>query len=122
MKKKFKKLNNTLSFEIDIMGLDKAEILTALYNLTLRDYNLSFGQGFFPFKLMTQEEARTIIFKKLSDDWNLYFDFLYGRPLKVNLNDNIIITSFNDQYQNIAEAMSVINYIKVNTSSNLHWN
>lgn len=77
--------------DIDISGIDKAELLAALYNNSGPR-----GMGFFRAKTeeMTVEQAR----KELSDgddhvkDFGygiggrpLYFDYLHGRPLKVNL-------------------------------------
>ena len=72
---------------VNISGMDKAEILQALYNRAkkspdhLHDYN--------PVN-MTLEEARLLIEKKQS------FDFLYGRVMKINLGvDNVDTWGYN---------------------------
>lgn len=63
---------------IDITGLDKAAVLAALYNRAQVQ-----GLGFLQAKSgdMTTEEAQAI----LNDDDNRYFDYLYGRVMKVDL-------------------------------------
>lgn len=61
---------------IDIKDLDKAEVLAELYNSSQVQ-----GMGFLAAKPgeMTAEEARNLI----AD--GAYFDYLYGKVMKVNL-------------------------------------
>ncbi|MEM4097705.1 MAG: hypothetical protein QXS81_03375 [Candidatus Micrarchaeaceae archaeon] len=63
---------------VSIKGLDKGEVLAALYNAAS-----PVGMGYLQYnpKPMTPEEARNIL-KSQTD-----FDYLNGRPLKVNLSD-----------------------------------
>lgn len=78
---------------IDIAGLDKAEVLCALYNASRQQ-----GMGFLHpdgAKSMNVEQAREVILK--GDDHaemmkaiganrgELYFDYLHGRVMKVDI-------------------------------------
>ena len=62
---------------ISIAGLDKAEVLAALYNAARPQ-----GMGFLQYKPepMTDREAREIL-----DGGQDYFDYLNGRAMKVSL-------------------------------------
>lgn len=69
---------------IDITGLDKATVLAALYNRSRPQ-----GMGFLHFdpEPMTRDEAQAVIASggtHLSDR-SLYFDYLKGRVMKVDL-------------------------------------
>lgn len=73
--------------EISIEGLSKAEVLAALYNG-------SRGQGMGALnpssqQRMTTEQAQTIIDKRNGD---LYFDYLQGRVMKVDLDGDVLHT------------------------------
>lgn len=80
---------------ISIAGLDKAEVLAALYNAsrTMGMGRLRYGSG----EQISVEEARQIISERGDDTTamfgrnpSLYFDYLMGRPLKVDLStDNV---------------------------------
>lgn len=87
--------------EIDITGLDKAELLAALYNASHAQ-----GLGFLQARdgEMTKEQAQNIIDGE-GDDLRrtfgqddprrapqLYFDYLYGRVLKVDLSGDSLGT------------------------------
>lgn len=88
--------------EISIEGLDKAELLAALYNRSHQ-----FGMGFMNCRGrvdMTVEQARAIIDPKSPPDprmfewdqrdaWELKFDYLYGRVMKVNLSGDTLRTA-----------------------------
>ena len=65
---------------INTEGLSKAAVLAALYN-NARTQGMA-SLNYKPDHIMTEEEAQEII-----DDWGdkLYFDYLYGRVLKVDL-------------------------------------
>jgi hypothetical protein len=83
--------------DINIEGLDKAELLAALYN-----GSRPMGMGMFQARPghMTIEHARECI--GVGDDSGrmfpnaprreLYFDYLYGRPLKIDLGGNVLRT------------------------------
>jgi len=70
---------------LDIGGLDKAEVLMALYNRAR-----THGNGFMRYepKPMTVEEARAII----AANPFLSFDYVKGRVLKVDLRGNEVDT------------------------------
>lgn len=61
---------------IDIRGLDKAEVLAALYNASRPQ-----GMGFLHFKNepMTKEQAAELLKE------TQYFDYLQGRVMKISL-------------------------------------
>lgn len=83
--------------KIDIKGIDKADLLAALYN------NASpMGMGFLQARpgQMTRESALELM--EAGDDSSrmfpgmkrrMYFDYVYGRPLKVNLEGDELETS-----------------------------
>ncbi len=86
---------------IDIKGIDKAALLAALYNNAK-----PMGMGALQARpgVMTREDAMKAMFA--GDDGTrmfgetlgrgpdkLYFDYLYGRPLKVNLEGDVLETS-----------------------------
>lgn len=68
--------------EIDISGMDKAEVLAKLYNAARPQ-----GMGFLHYTAqdMTAEEA-----KELLSDGRAYFDYLKGRVMKVNLSGDLL--------------------------------
>ena len=63
--------------DINISGLDKAEVLRALYNNAKTQ-----GMGILHYtpEDMTRDEAQTIL-----DGGQVYFDYLKGRVMKVDL-------------------------------------
>lgn len=72
---------------MDIKGIDKAELLAALYNASWQQ-----GLGFLHSRgtaKMTKEQAQVEISLCLDD---LYFDYLHGRPLKIDLNGDTLET------------------------------
>ncbi len=66
-----------MSDTINIAGMDKAELLAALYNNS-QPLGLGFLQA--DANPMTRDEAAEII-----RDQGLYFDYLKGRVMKINL-------------------------------------
>lgn len=65
--------------KIDIKGLDKAEVLAALYNATHQQ-----GMGFMYLRgdlPMTVEQAR----EEIKQAPHMCFDYLHGRVMKVNI-------------------------------------
>ena len=71
---------------VNIKGLSKAAVLAALYN-NAKTQGMA-AISYCPDHVMTDKEAQEII-----DDWGdkFYFDYLYGRVLKVDL-------SFSDSF------------------------
>jgi hypothetical protein len=67
---------------IDIKGLNKAKLLAALYNHTHPQ-----GMGFLQYdpKDMTEAQAQNIIDELTSKGYSLYFDYLKGRVMKVDI-------------------------------------
>lgn len=76
---------------MDIRGLDKAEVLAALYNRARVQ-----GLGFLHSKPgdMTVEEARKIIEQS---GRNLYFDYLHGRVMKIDVGGEFLDTVLYDR-------------------------
>lgn len=67
---------------IDIKGLDKAEVLAALYNASRQQ-----GMGFMDKRgqaQMTVADAQKVI----EANPGLYFDYLQGRVMKISLKDD----------------------------------
>ena len=75
---------------MDISGLDKAVLLSALYNGSKQQ-----GMGFLDKRGaegMTVDQAR----EELSKNEGMYFDYLHGRVMKVGLiGDNLSTGSYN---------------------------
>ena len=69
---------------VDISNKDKAEVLASLYN-----NSHPHGMGFLKYKPedMTIEEAKRILNEQT------YFDYLFGRVMKVDLSTDIVCTS-----------------------------
>ena len=75
---------------MDITGIDKAEILAALYNAARP---LGLGVLHFTPEDMTVEDARTMI-SDYQEDFRgeLYFDYVKGRVMKIRLDSNDLET------------------------------
>ena len=74
---------------IDISGLDKAEVLAALYNYSQRQ-----GMGFMHKRgaePMTVEQAREEL------EHGTYFDYLHGRVMKVDLSGDVLWAGLYDR-------------------------
>lgn len=74
---------------VDISGLDKAAVLAVLFNASAPS-GMGFLQARFGPSIMTVEDADQIIQSGGSSDpgishGSLYYDYLFGRPLKVDL-------------------------------------
>lgn len=85
---------------LNIKGINKAEILLRLYNSSFPQ-----GAGFFQIKKiedMKIEEARKMLQKKLC------FDYVLGRPLKVNLEGDELETFFYDRDNGANAALRVL--------------
>jgi hypothetical protein len=87
--------------KMNIAGLDKAEVLAALYNGSRQQ-----GMGFLQTRGaegMTVEQAR----EELANNERLYFDYLHGRVMKISLRGDELNTALynRDNGQGAAEAI-----------------
>jgi hypothetical protein len=74
---------------MDIKGISKAKILAALYNASRPQ-----GMGFLQAKNGDMSEAEA---QKLLDDGHTYFDYLYGRVMKIDLSGDELRTALYDR-------------------------
>jgi hypothetical protein len=72
-----------MSEQIDLTGLDKADVLAALYNAWRHQ-----GMGFLQARpgAMTRDEAAELLKKQT------YFDYLHGKVMKVDLSGDTLDT------------------------------
>ena len=83
-------MSNDTDTYINISDLDKAEVLATLFNAS-SPAGMGFLQAGNGPTVMSIEDAQAIIDRGTSPDFgshfkrDLYFDYLYGRPLKLNL-------------------------------------
>lgn len=94
--------------KISIKGLDKAEVLQALYN-----NSRPLGLGFLNPKALqdiTIEECKEIIEKSIPND--LYFDYLNGRVMKIDIADDILDSWLYDRDNGKGKAEQVINELR----------
>lgn len=97
--------------KLDISGIDKAELLAALYNSAH-----PLGFGFMRFKeghQMTTAEAREIIDTGANPDYagarnGLYFDYLHGRVIKCRLDDDTMRPDLYDRDNGKGAAAKVV--------------
>ncbi|MFH1589296.1 MAG: hypothetical protein ABIB43_01895 [archaeon] len=68
--------------EIDIKDLDKADVLAVLYNASKPQ-----GMGFMHYdpKPMSKEDAQLLV-----DEGEPYFDYLYGRVMKIDISGDTL--------------------------------
>ena len=98
---------------VSIAGIDKAELLAALYNAAR-----PLGMGFLRADeaTMTVEEARTYVSDPSAQDngttfsrrEKLFFDYLKGRPLKVDLSGDTLRTRLYNRDQGAGKAEIVV--------------
>ena len=93
--------------DIDIAGLDKAEVLCALYN---RARTQGMGILHYTPEDMTREEAQSIL-----DTGQTYFDYVKGRVLKVDLGGDNLFPGLYDRDNGAGAVQSVI--VKIQTPS-----
>jgi hypothetical protein len=74
---------------MDIKGISKAKILASLYNASRPQ-----GMGFLQAKNGDMSEAEA---QKLLDDGHTYFDYLYGRVMKIDLSGDELRTALYDR-------------------------
>ena len=93
---------------IDISGLDKADVLVALFNNSRQQgLGLLDVSGAQP---MTKEDAEKIIAKY--EDTQLYFDYVHGRVLKVDLTKDEFWPALYDRDNGQGAAAAAINAIR----------
>lgn len=90
---------------INIHGIDKAAILATLYN-----HSTVQGLGILQAKNgdMTTDEARKIL-----DEGKIYFDYLYGRVMKINLDSDELKTALYDRDNGNGAAKFAISKITI---------
>jgi hypothetical protein len=92
-----------MKMSVSIKGLDKAEILAALYN---EARPLGLGMLHFDPEPMTVDEAREMIGKYLN------FDYVKGRPLKVSLDGDELDTRLYDRDQGQGKGERIVNALR----------
>jgi hypothetical protein len=104
---------------LDIRGIDKAELLTALVN---RARPLGLGQLADPGAPMTVGEAREWIARGQSHDdprmlavrgpTRLRFDYVHGRPIKCDISGDELDPRLYDQDQGDGAAAAVVEHLR----------
>jgi hypothetical protein len=92
---------------MDISGLDKAEVLAALYNGSRQ-----LGMGFLDKRGasdMTIEQARQI----LDENESKCFDYLYGRVMKIDLRGDEVLTFLYNRDNGQGAAERIIGSLQV---------
>lgn len=102
--------------KINIAGLNKADVLAALYNRAQ-----PLGMGFLEYdpKPMSAEEAQAIINERTavySLTQALYFDYLKGRVMKVDLSGDEFGPSLYDRDNGEGAAASVVDELRKSQS------
>ena len=96
---------------IDITGLDKAEILMALYNRAKTQ-----GLGFIHYDPtpMNLDDARQVLTAnaKSNSIAPFYFDYLRGRVMKVNFEGNMLNEQLYDRDNGIGTASNALSSLK----------
>ncbi len=89
---------------VDITGLDKAEVLLALY-----ENSDCIGMGILQaVENYTLEDAR----RDYEESRNKYFDYLHGRAVKVDLSRNSFDSFFYDRYFGEGAAQRIIDGLR----------
>lgn len=111
--------------EISIAGLDKAELLAAFFNAS-RPMGMGVLQAVYGPTVMTREDALRIFDEGTTDyphmpningpNTNLYFDYVYGRPLKINLKEDTMSTALFDRDNGEGRGQEVINSVRLSTA------
>lgn len=94
--------------QIDIKGLDKAEVLLALYNHS-KPLGMGWLQELSMGKAYTIEDARKDL-ENSSPDY--YFDYLYGRVMKVDLSKDTFDGWLYDRDNGEGKAQKVIDELR----------
>lgn len=99
---------------INISGLSKAQVLAALYNAS-RPLGLGFLQ--FDPAPMSETEANQLL-EEHNYKGSIYFDYLKGRVMKVNLSGTEFDPRLYDRDNGEGSAQRVINDLKTNINPN----
>lgn len=100
--------------KVNIAGLDKAELFAALYN---HAKPLGMGRLHYDPTPLTKESAEklmglgddaTRMFPGITRGSSLYFDYVKGRPLKINLEGDELETSLYNRDQGDGAAERII--------------
>jgi hypothetical protein len=93
---------------IDIEGVNKADILVALYNSSKVQ-----GMGFLQATgvPMKKEEAELLL--NDSDNPQMYFDYLHGKIMKVRLDGDVLRTAMYDRDNGEGAAHEAIKHLLV---------
>ena len=94
--------------QIDITGLDKAEVLLALYNHS-KPLGLGWLQELGKTKEYTIDDARRDLEESSPD---FYFDYLYGRVMKVDLSKDTFDGWLYDRDNGEGKAQKVIDELR----------
>lgn len=89
---------------IDIRNLDKAEVLKVLYDAS-HHQGLGFLQAV-PDSVVTVEHCRDLLAS------NTYFDYLYGKVMKVDLRDDFFNEAMYDRDNGPGAAQKAINKLR----------
>ena len=90
---------------INIAGIDKAELLAALYNAAVP---VGLGVLHFTPEPMPTEQAAGLIKERDRGNGRIYFDYLGGRPLKVDVGGDEMRTDLYDRDQGHGAAEAVV--------------
>ena len=91
---------------VNIKGLNKAEVLKVLH-----DNSKAQGMSFLHLRSLSLKECETII-----AEGNLYFDYLAGKVMKVNLEGDSFDPWGYDRDNGSGAAQKAINSIKITSS------
>jgi hypothetical protein len=97
---------------MNIAGLDKAEVLAALYNNARQQ-----GMGFLQTRGaegMTVEQAR----EEIANNKRMYFDYLHGRVMKISLRGDELETALYNRDNGQGTAESIIAALRPNAKVN----
>lgn len=97
-------MKNQEEKEVDISGLNKAEVLAALYNRAKPQ-----GMGFIHY---TPEDMTIPEAQELLDAGQTYFDYLKGRVMKVRLDKDVFNPRLYDRDNGYSSALDIINKLK----------
>lgn len=89
--------------EINIEGIDKAALLAALYN---NAQPVGFGMLHFEGEPMTHKEAADLL-KEFT-----YFDYVKGRPLKIDLSKDTLRVGLYDRDQGEGQGRAIIDSLR----------
>lgn len=95
-------MKTEITDQIDISKLNKAEVLSALYN-----NSRPIGMGFLQYREgnMETEEAQQLL------DQGKYFDYLKGRVMKIDMSGDVLCTGLYDRDNGQGAAYRAIKHL-----------